>query len=212
MAFPASAKDRNWQAGTLIDSVEQSYTVSTVSTEQGKLPGIIDGGRYSSQKTTREIDNVWQEYTIESVGVRYTAKQPLPWRWSKAAAITIGGPVWFVIEKRNLYLIDDTGKEYKLELLQRLSLPTVPSNAEPIDKEEGLEARVLTNDDVLKLKDAGLSDMVVIEKIKASPSAFSLDTDDLLSLKQAGISDTIIAAMIRADNAKAVVGGTEPSK
>ena len=56
----------------------------------------------------------------------------------------------------------------------------------------------LTNADVLKLKEAGLSEQLILDKIKSSASTFTLDTDDLLALKKAGLSDSIISAMIQA--------------
>jgi hypothetical protein len=56
----------------------------------------------------------------------------------------------------------------------------------------------LTNADVLKLKAAGLSDGIVIEKIKGSPANYKLDTDELIRLKQAGLSEAVIAAMMQA--------------
>ena len=57
----------------------------------------------------------------------------------------------------------------------------------------------LTNGDVLKLKAAGLSEQLIIEKIKASPANYQLDTNDLVELKQSGnLSEAIIAAMIQA--------------
>ncbi len=56
----------------------------------------------------------------------------------------------------------------------------------------------LTNADVLKLTNAGLSEQIIIEKINVSPAQFHLETDDLLQLKQAGVSDAIIRAMIHA--------------
>lgn len=56
----------------------------------------------------------------------------------------------------------------------------------------------LTNSDVLKLKTAGLSEQLIIEKIKASPANYRLDTSDLVELKQAGLSDSIVGAMIQA--------------
>jgi hypothetical protein len=55
---------------------------------------------------------------------------------------------------------------------------------------------------VLKLKEAGLSDQIIIDKINASPAQFHLDTDDLLQLKQAGLSEEIIGAMIHASQRK----------
>jgi len=60
----------------------------------------------------------------------------------------------------------------------------------------------LTNADVVKLKEAGLSEQAIIDKIKASPAQFHLDTDDILQLKHAGLSDGIISAMIHAAQRK----------
>jgi hypothetical protein len=56
----------------------------------------------------------------------------------------------------------------------------------------------LTNADVLKLQAAGLTERLIIDKIKASPASFTLDTNDIVELKMAGLSDAIIGAMIQA--------------
>ncbi len=58
----------------------------------------------------------------------------------------------------------------------------------------------VTNADVLKLKDAGLGDQLIIDKINASPSAYNLDASDLVNLKRAGLSDAVIGAMIQASH------------
>jgi hypothetical protein len=118
-----AAKDRNWESGTLLDSRERSYTNSNVTTERGTVPGVVDGGTYSRQKETHEVDTIWQEYMIKAGAFGYRAKQPLQWRWSKPAVVTVGGPVKFAVEGRSLYLVDDSGKEYKMELLQRVAIP-----------------------------------------------------------------------------------------
>ena len=59
-------------------------------------------------------------------------------------------------------------------------------------------AAALTNADVLKLKAAGFSDDLIIDKINNAPSAFSLEFDDLVELHGAGISDEVIKAMMHA--------------
>jgi len=56
----------------------------------------------------------------------------------------------------------------------------------------------LTNADVIKLKDAGFSDELIIDKITNTPSAFNLELDDLVALRRAGISDGVIQAMMHA--------------
>jgi hypothetical protein len=61
-----------------------------------------------------------------------------------------------------------------------------------------LSGNALTNSDILSLKQAGISDQLIIEKIQSSPAKFSLETNDLVALKQAGIADTVVSAMIEA--------------
>jgi hypothetical protein len=56
----------------------------------------------------------------------------------------------------------------------------------------------LTNAEVLKLKEAGLSEQLNLDKIKSTTSTFTLDTDDLLALKKVGLSGALISGMIQA--------------
>jgi len=56
----------------------------------------------------------------------------------------------------------------------------------------------LTNADILKMKDAGLGDQLIVDKINSAPARYNLNTEDLLALKKAGVSDAIIQAMISA--------------
>src|SRR3989441_11905417 len=55
---------------------------------------------------------------------------------------------------------------------------------------------VLTNDVVMAMKKAGLSDTVILAKIRSSQSKFDVSTRALVDLKQAGLSDQIIEAML----------------
>jgi hypothetical protein len=82
-------------------------------------------------------------------------------------------------------------------------LPAAPAKpAAQGSSEKPAAGAALTNADVLKLKEAGLSEQIIIDKINASPAQFHLDTDDILQLKQAGLSDGIIGAMIHASQRK----------
>ena len=74
--------------------------------------------------------------------------------------------------------------------------PAVTAVAPPALKP--LFGNPLTNEDILKLKDAGLSEQVIVDKIAASPANYRLEADDLVALKKAGISDAIISAMMHA--------------
>ncbi len=53
-----------------------------------------------------------------------------------------------------------------------------------------------TNDSVIKMVKAGMSDSIVISSINSQPAHFSLSANDLIALKQAGVSDAVMAAMI----------------
>src|SRR6266850_2463763 len=53
---------------------------------------------------------------------------------------------------------------------------------------------VLTNDSLIALKKAGLSDSIIISKIKSSQTKFDASTKGLIGLKIAGKSDELVAA------------------
>jgi hypothetical protein len=65
---------------------------------------------------------------------------------------------------------------------------------------------ILTNESVVAMKKAGLSDAVILAKIRGSQSKFDLSTKSLVELKQAGLSDQIIEAMLGQSGA----GGPPP--
>ena len=55
----------------------------------------------------------------------------------------------------------------------------------------------MTNDDVLALVNAGLSDPLVVAKVEqAEVVAFDLSTETLISLKNAGVAEDVLAAML----------------
>ncbi len=55
---------------------------------------------------------------------------------------------------------------------------------------------VLTNESVVALKKAGLSDSLILSKIRTSQTKFDVSTKALIGLKGAGLSDQIIEAMV----------------
>lgn len=54
----------------------------------------------------------------------------------------------------------------------------------------------LNNDSIVELKEIGLSEQVIIEKIKSSTPQFDLTIPGLKKLKEKGVSDGVIAAML----------------
>lgn len=65
-----------------------------------------------------------------------------------------------------------------------------------------------TNDSVIKMVKAGMSDGIVISTINSQPGLFSLTANDLIALKQAGVSDAVMAAMIAKSNSTATAPAT----
>ena len=55
---------------------------------------------------------------------------------------------------------------------------------------------VLTNEDVVALKRAGLSDNLISAKIRTSDSNFNLTAEDIIALRTANISETVILLML----------------
>ena len=64
---------------------------------------------------------------------------------------------------------------------------------------------VLTNDSLVALKKAGLSDSIIISKIRSSQTKFDTSTKGLIGLKNAGFSDQVIEAVVNAGS-----GATAP--
>src|SRR5262245_19688248 len=54
----------------------------------------------------------------------------------------------------------------------------------------------MTNETVIKMVKAGLSEDIVLGSIKNQPPGFSVEPDDLIALKKAGVSDKVVAAML----------------
>ncbi len=58
----------------------------------------------------------------------------------------------------------------------------------------------LTNDSVVKMVKAGLSEPLIVSMIQKQPGKYSLTTDDLVNLKGQGVSDKVLAAMLAKDS------------
>jgi hypothetical protein len=79
--------------------------------------------------------------------------------------------------------------------------PSLGAMAQPTKHEQkstttSTQQAVLTNDDIIKLVAAGISDSVILAKIKNTACKFDLSTDALVALKQAAVSNSVIEAMM----------------
>jgi hypothetical protein len=55
---------------------------------------------------------------------------------------------------------------------------------------------VLRNDDIIQMQKAGLSEDVILSKIRNSSAEFRTSPQDLIRLKEAGVSDAVISMMV----------------
>ncbi|MGD0870943.1 MAG: hypothetical protein ABSB88_15415 [Bryobacteraceae bacterium] len=69
----------------------------------------------------------------------------------------------------------------------------------------------LTNDSIIKMVKAGLSEDIVLSSVHSQPGKYSTGADDLIALKSAGVSDKIIAAMMNGGGAAAPVAVAAPA-
>jgi hypothetical protein len=62
-------------------------------------------------------------------------------------------------------------------------------------------------EDILKLKQAGLSDEFLLNKIRSENVRYQLTTADILELRSAGVSESVLEAMLRSGQQPAVTAG-----
>jgi hypothetical protein len=56
--------------------------------------------------------------------------------------------------------------------------------------------KAMTNDSVVRMAKAGLSDDLIVQTIGTQPGQYTTDADSLVALKQAGVSERVITAMV----------------
>ena len=60
-----------------------------------------------------------------------------------------------------------------------------------------VSAETLTNDSIIALTKAGLSEGLIIDKVNSESCNYDVSTDKLIALKQAGVPDSVVGAMVR---------------
>lgn len=80
-------------------------------------------------------------------------------------------------------------------LATTVSIPVLaqtPSGTQPAP----LTPKALTVEDIVKMSKAGISEDVIIQKIKKGGQAFDLSPDQMIELKSAGVSDKVVQTML----------------
>jgi hypothetical protein len=79
--------------------------------------------------------------------------------------------------------------------------PTQPNSSEPA---------LMSNDAVLRMHRAGLSDDLILQTIAAQPGRYDTSPDALITLKQAGLSEQVLSAMTSKARRQITNVSTEP--
>jgi hypothetical protein len=67
-------------------------------------------------------------------------------------------------------------------------------------------------EEILRLKQAGVSDQLILSKIRTDNITYDLTTDQILRLRSAGLSEEILEAMIKSGRAAAATAGTPTAR
>jgi hypothetical protein len=122
----AAEKQRDWQLGKVLDTQRQRYFAGTFSSGSANGKVDEDSGTFRGQtdSSSTAVYRVFENFVIEGDKYVYLGQERLRWRWSKAANVTVNGPVKYAVEKRKLYILDEDGKEHEMEIVKKtLRLP-----------------------------------------------------------------------------------------
>ena len=89
---------------------------------------------------------------------------------------------------------------------KQVGLKSMAAASPVIHNDNSSYAEVLTNDSIVRLVKAGLSEEVVVSMVKTKPSRFDVSVDGLLTLKSNSVSDKVINEMILCGQAKYEIG------
>jgi hypothetical protein len=109
VAVWANAQNRNWQKGTLLET--EQTKVRDGSTRHTTSNG--DNSSQTSTTTTTENYDTYQVFTIDAGQKIYVSRERLLFPWSKPALATVGEEVKFAVEKNNIYIMGEDGKQHK---------------------------------------------------------------------------------------------------
>ncbi len=73
---------------------------------------------------------------------------------------------------------------------------TPPSGSGAAERNSAIHSGLLRNEDIIQMSKAGLSEEVILAKIRNSSSDFKTGPQDLIRLKEAGVSDAIISMIV----------------
>jgi len=101
-------KAREWQTGAVLDPQHSPYF--TASTNDAPYGGAADV----------PLMKVYEPFLVEGATSAYFVREGQRWERRKPANLKIGGPVKFAVEGRKLFVVDDNGKEHRMEITKQV--------------------------------------------------------------------------------------------
>lgn len=119
----AKSKERQWQTGKLLDTNQGRVYAGNVGSASGSATtsGNTTYGNTSGHSTA--VYRLYETYVIDAGDYVYESQEHLKWRWSKAATLTVNGPVQFAIEKDHIYIKSEDGSEHDTKLFKKTLKP-----------------------------------------------------------------------------------------
>jgi len=118
-----ATKNPNWLDGKVLDTTRNRYFAGTVSNsnESGSVYANGNNATYEGSSTGSNIAvyRVYANYVIDGGDTVYLLEERLHFRWSKAANLTVNGPIKYYIDGRKMHFIDDQGKERTVEIIKK---------------------------------------------------------------------------------------------
>jgi hypothetical protein len=91
------------------------------------------------------------------------------------------------------------------------SMASAPRRAQQKASKQTIQKpEVLTNQSIIKMARANVSDDIIIAKIRQSKTRFDLSTDGIVQLKEAGVSDRVLSVMMSAADTPKSEPATKP--
>jgi hypothetical protein len=109
-------KPKEWKTGKLISFNQHGWTSRGGSTTTGS---VNPDGTFNASTNTASWNHVTFYAVVDAGELTYFAERTLSWRWQRSPRMTENTEVKWRIEKDNLFLVDDAGKEFKMSIVKR---------------------------------------------------------------------------------------------
>jgi len=112
----AGAKQREWKTGKLVSEDQKDWVSYGGSTTTGQ---IAPSGQVNMKTSQSKWSHSTYTIAIDDGEYVYFCSRTLNFRWQRDPQFTENADVKFAIEKKDVYIVDDTGHEFKMELAKR---------------------------------------------------------------------------------------------